>query len=183
MTDILNKFKNIKTRYSEIMEEELKLFDESAESRILELRDKIYRVKDKYNCIKCGSCCKLAATPNSPEDLKKLADNGDKFAKEFITYFKPYEDFDVIKNLYPDYFDTVDVTNEKLYFYHCDLVTEDNLCPKYEDRPQICKDFPENPIDILPIKCGFKGWQEEVLDDILRLKALTEMLNLENEGI
>lgn len=182
MTDILNKFKNIKTRYSEIMKEELKQFDDNAESRIIELRDKIQSVKAKYSCIKCGSCCKLAATPNSPDDLKKLAENGDKFAREFAAYFKPYEDFDAIKALYPDYFDTVDVVNEKLYFYHCDLVTEDNLCPKYEDRPQICKDFPENPIDILPISCGFKNWQDEVMDDILRLRAITEILNLEKEG-
>lgn len=182
MTDILNKFENIKTRYAEIMKEELKLFDDKAEDRILELRNKILSAKSKYKCVKCGACCKLAATPNSPDDLKNLADKGDKFAQEFTKYFKLYEDFDTIKDLYPDYFDTVDVTNEKLYFYHCDLVTDANLCPNYDDRPQICKDFPENPIDILPISCGFKGWQEEVLEDVLRLKAITEILNLEKES-
>jgi len=179
MTDLLKKFKNIKNRYAEIMKEELSSLDENAEQKIIELRERIFSAKNKYNCEKCGSCCKLAATPNSPEVLNMLADNGDKFAKEFIEYFKPYEDFDEIKNLYPDYFDTVDIVNEKLYFYHCDLVTEDNLCPKYDERPQICRDFPENPIDILPVKCGFKHWQDEVVDDILRLRAIIEILSLE----
>lgn len=182
MTEILNKFKNIKKIYAEILKDELKNFDNDAENKILQLRKNISDKKSQYKCVKCGSCCKLAATTNSPDDLKTMADNGDNFAKEFVTYFKPYEDFDVIRDLYPDYFDTVDVTNEKLYFYHCDLVTEDNLCPKYEDRPQICKDFPENPIDILPVNCVYKKWQDDVLDDILRLKALTEILNLEKEG-
>jgi len=181
MTEILNKFKKIKKRYSEIMKEELKLFDENAEDRIIELQNNIISAKSRYSCAMCGSCCRLAATPNSPDDLKKLAESGDKFAQEFTKYFKLYEDFDTIKSLYPDYFDTVDVVNEKLYFYHCDLVTENNLCPKYEDRPQICKDFPENPIDILPVACSFKKWQDDVLDDILRLRAITEILNLEKE--
>ena len=182
MTELLDKFKNLKLRYAEIMKEELKNFDNNAEKRVAELREKIFSAKSNYKCVKCGSCCKLAATPNSPDDLKKLADNGDIFAKEFTTYFKPYEDFDTIKELYPDYFDTVAVVNEKLYFYHCDLVTQDNLCPKYEARPQICRDFPENPIDILPVKCGFKKWQDEVVDDILRLKAVVEILNLEKDA-
>lgn len=182
MTEILNKFKNIKKRYAEIMKEELKIFDEKAEDRLAELRSKIYKAKENYSCIKCGACCKLAVSPDSPQELKEKADKGDNFAGQFISIFKLYEDFDKIRDLYPDYFDTVDIVNEKLYFYHCDLVTEDNLCPKYEDRPQICRDFPENPIDILPVSCGFKKWQDEVLDDILRLRAITEILNLEQEA-
>ena len=182
MTEILNKFKDIKKRYAEIMKEELKAFDDNAEKRLIEIRNRIYNEKKNYSCVKCGACCKLAVSPYSPESLKEKAENGDNFATQFTSCFKLYEDFDKIRELYPDYFETVDIVNEKLYFYHCDLVTEDNLCPKYEDRPQICRDFPENPIDILPVTCGYKKWQDEVLDDILRLRAITEILSLENEA-
>ena len=63
----------------------------------------------------------------------------------------------------------------KYYFYHCPKVTKDNLCSDYENRPQICKDFPDNSIGFLPLKCAFQDWKKEVQQLALEIKAVTEI--------
>lgn len=179
MGEILKSVEKINERYVEILKEELKTFDDNAENRIQELKKKISNERKKISCAKCGECCKLAVCPSSPEELKEKAKHGDKFAKEFINTFSLYEDLKEAKALYPEYFETVNQAEDKVYFYHCKLVTKDNLCPKYEDRPQICRDFPDNPLQIYPISCAFKKWRNSVIDDCLRIKALTDILKLE----
>ena len=180
MCKIFKSIENVNARYIEILKDELKIFDENAENRIKELKKKILEEREKVSCGKCGSCCRLAACPSSPEDLNEKAKRGDTFAKEFINTFSLYEDLSEAKSLFPEYFDAVNKLVDKIYFYHCKLVTEDNLCPKYEDRPQICKDFPDNPLEIYPMNCSYKKWQTAVMDDILRVKAITDILKLEN---
>ena len=64
------------------------------------------------------------------------------------------------------------------YFYHCPKVTEDNKCPNYENRPQICKDFPDNPIAFLPPLCGFKDWKLKSELISLKLNAESEITNI-----
>ena len=49
----------------------------------------------------------------------------------------------------------IDNNESGYYFYHCPRVTKDNRCPDYENRPQICRDFPDNPLAFLPLSCGF----------------------------
>lgn len=183
MTKILEHFENIKLKYAEILKQELATFDENVEVKMQTLRENIYKKREKYSCGKCASCCKLAATPYTFEELNKMAESGDNYASQFVSVFVPYDDEDMIKSLYPDYFETLKLTGEKINFYHCKFLKDDsNLCPRYEDRPQICKDFPDNPIDILPKACSYNSWHEDVEDDILRLRALTELVNLEKEN-
>lgn len=179
MCEILKSIEKVNDRYVEILKEELKTFDENAETRIAKLKENIKNKRKDFTCGKCGECCKLAVCPDSPEELKKKAQNGDKFANEFINTFTLYKDENKAKTLYPEYFDTVKNLDDKVYFYHCNLVTKDNLCPKYEDRPQICRDFPDNPLSIYPISCEYKRWRDSVIDDCLRVKAIVDILKLE----
>lgn len=182
MNEIENRFKKLKSRYGEIMREELKGFDDNFEEKISALQKNIAKARMDFDCKKCGLCCKLAATPDSYEELKIKSESGDNYASQFISIFVPYEDENEIKQIYPDYFEMLEKSGEKIHFYRCNLVTEGNMCSKYEDRPQICRDFPDNPIDILPNKCEFNRWQSRILDDVLRLRAIVEISNIEKEN-
>ena len=141
--------------------------------KLVTLRE--YRKNNKFSCKMCGSCCKLAISEFSPEELNEKSQNGDNFATQFLSVFIPYETEDEAKKIYPEYFELLK-TEDKVYYYHCPKVTEDNKCPSYENRPQICKDFPDNPFSFLPKACGYKLWKDEVLNDSLKLQAMAEIL-------
>src|SRR5574344_9448 len=114
-------------------------------------------------CNGCASCCKLAISEFSPTELQNKAKFGDNFAKQFIETFVPYENIEEAEKNYPEYFEFLENNSQgQSYFYHCPKVTKDNLCPDYQNRPQICKDFPDNPIGFLPKKCAFNSWKNDV---------------------
>lgn len=63
----------------------------------------------------------------------------------------------------------------------CNYLSEDNLCKIYENRPEVCKDFPSSPFEGLPEGCGYEGWifqkKEEQKQQIRKQKEL--LLSLE----
>ena len=130
-----------------------------------------------FKCSGCATCCKLACSEYSYEDLKEKAKNGDNFAAQFTSIFVPYENPDEARKIYPEY---VNLINKKIggniYFYHCPKLTSDNKCSDYENRPQICRDFPDNPLDILPEKCGFCAWKEEINPIALMLHSMIAII-------
>ncbi len=133
---------------------------------------------ESYNCKCTGSCCKLASSEFCYEELKEKAAAGDNFATQFTSVFIPYENTEKVKEIFPEYIEFVQEKlddDEKIYFYHCPHVTEQNLCSIYEERPQICRNFPNNPLSILPRQCGFYEWKEEVYVAALILYALIQL--------
>lgn len=133
--------------------------------------------RKNFQCCGCGSCCKLAISEFSPKELKNKAKFGDNYAKQFIETFIPYENIEDARKIFPEYIDMLEETQQAdVYFYHCPKVTEDNRCPDYENRPQICRDFPDNPIGFLPPLCAFNKWKEKSLENALEIKATTELL-------
>jgi len=143
---------------------------------------KIQEIKEfrfSFDCKKTGTCCRFACSEFSYEELKEKAKNNDSFATQFVSVFIPYDNIEDAIKIFPEYVDLVFQhldDGEKAYFYHCTHVTDDNLCSIYEFRPQICKDFPDNPLSILPSVCGFKEWKEDVQVASLILHALIEIL-------
>ena len=134
-----------------------------------------YRVK--FQCVGCATCCKLACSEFSPEELKQKADNGDNFAKQFMSIFIPYPSKDEARKVYPEYIELLEENNETdVYFYHCPKLTANNRCSDYENRPQICRDFPDNPLCILPKSCGYKSWKDEIEPIALMLHAMLEII-------
>lgn len=133
--------------------------------------------RESHECFGCAACCKLAVSEFSPEELSQKVQKNDNFASQFLSVFIPYESEAEAKKVYPEYFELLKekASGEKVYFYHCPKVTEDNRCPDYENRPQICKDFPDNPLGFLPKTCGFNDWKNEIEDDALKLQALIEI--------
>ena len=135
-------------------------------------------------CVGCGACCKFACSEFSYSQLKQKAESGDEFASQFISVFDPYKFLDDVKKIYPEYVDfLMENFSEGFYFYHCPRVTEDNRCPDYNNRPQICKDFPDNPLAFLPPTCGFFDWKLKSERVLLKLNALAEIVEFYKNNI
>lgn len=144
----------------------------------------IQAFRDECNCIGCGVCCNFAVSEFSFEELQLKAKNGDNFASQFISVFIPYENMNEVENVYPEYVQMLNDSGESgYYFYHCPKVTEDNRCSDYENRPQICRDFPDNPIAFLPKDCGFRDWKLKSESVSLKLNAEAEIINFYKEKI
>ncbi len=130
-------------------------------------------LRNQYSCKGCGVCCRLSCSEFSYEEIKFKAENGDNYAKQFVSTFLPYEDLGEVRMIFPQYLSLLNENNEdNFYFYHCPKVTDDNKCPDYENRPQICRDFPDNPIAFLPLSCGYNGWKSEVENQLLKVNAM-----------
>ena len=137
----------------------------------------------KCNCVGCGVCCKFAVSEFSPEELTQKAQQGDNFAKQFISTFQSYKSLDAVKEVYPEYVELLqNLAQGSYYFYHCPKVTKDNRCPDYENRPQICRDFPDNPIAFLPKTCGFLPWKLKSQSVCLKLNAEKEIIDFYRKG-
>jgi len=142
----------------------------------------IYKLKQarknaKYKCKQCGSCCRLAVSEFSYEELKEKSSNGDNFATQFLSTFIPYNSLEDARLIYPQYIDfLINNSDERVYFYHCPKVSSDNLCPSYSERPQICKDFPDNQFNLLHPNCSFNNWKNDVLENSLKYFAQAEII-------
>jgi len=70
----------------------------------------------------------------------------------------------------------------KLVFYHCRFIQDNNLCGNYLNRPTLCKHFPSTPWAIVPPECGFEGWlfwrREEIKQHVRKQKEELIELNL-----
>jgi Fe-S-cluster containining protein len=183
---------SIHTRYREIFSEveneiNSQLSGVPLKSYSFILKTRLKRVIDEYNsktadilktcsCSGCGVCCRFAVSEFSPQQLREKADSGDSYASQFLSVFVPYNDSFEYSEIFPEYIELLG-ENEEYYVYHCPNVTEDNRCPDYENRPQICKDFPDNPIAFLPKTCGYKPWKLQSENLCLRLRAEKEIIN------
>ena len=134
--------------------------------------------KEEYSCSCCGSCCKLAVSEYSYDQLKQRAFRGDKFSKDFVSVFVPYKTEEEAKQANPEYFELLNelMEEQKIYYYYCPKV-ENNLCSDYENRPNICKDFPHNPLKLLPSICSFNAWRNSVTKSAMLLKAKTDIID------
>lgn len=139
----------------------------------------IIEKKKEYSCIKCGACCKLAISGYSPIQLKQRAIRGDKFAKEFLSIYIHYESEEIAEAICPDYYNKLKElmdTDERLYFYYCRKLGADNLCSDYENRPDICKDYPLSPLKTLADTCSYLPWHNAVNRLALSIKAREDLI-------
>ncbi len=137
----------------------------------------ILAYRSQFKCVGCATCCNLACSEFSPEELKQKAQNGDNFAQQFLSIFIPYESKEEARKIYPEYIKMLEESKEdNVYFYHCPKLTKDKKCSDYENRPQICRDFPDNPLSILPNSCGYKKWKDEIEPVALMLHSMIEII-------
>ena len=164
----------------------LKDIEEEIFKDILTKYQQMNSYKDNFSCNRTGTCCKFACSEFSYEDLKQKASNGDNFATQFVSIFRPYENQEKAREIYPEYVDMLEKKlgkDEKVWFYFCPHLDENNLCTKYEKRPGICRDFPNNPLSILPPWCGYYEWKEEIEVLAMTLHALVNLSEFYKERI
>lgn len=162
-----------------------KFLNEDVPKEIYEKWMKVLDYREKFSCSGCATCCKLACSEFSYEELKQKAQNGDNFATQFIATFIPYENEDKPKEIYPEYFELLEkeLGGDKVYFYHCPKLTDDNRCSDYDNRPQICRDFPDNPLSMLPKSCGYAKWKQEVEPTVLMLHSMLEIVEFYKQKV
>ena len=137
----------------------------------------IMNKKSEFTCAQCASCCKLATSEYSYEQLKQRAARGDKYSRDFVSVFVPYNTEQEAKSANPEFFELLNsiTEDEKVYYYHCPKLKE-NLCSDYENRPDICKDYPHNPLKLLPSACSFNKWKREIAKQSMLLKAKVDII-------
>ena len=68
----------------------------------------INKQREKYHCKKCATCCRLASSEFSYEELKERAKNGDIFSQQFVSIFVPYENKEDARKIYPEFFELLE---------------------------------------------------------------------------
>ena len=132
--------------------------------------------KETFSCNQCGDCCRLAVSEYSYEQLKQRAYRGDKFSEDFVSVFVPYDSEEEAKKANPEYFETLgNLVEDKTYYYYCPKIKE-NSCSDYENRPDICKDFPHNPLKLLPSRCSYNEWRKEVARIAMLINAKVDII-------
>ena len=133
--------------------------------------------KCEYECIRCANCCRLAVSEYSFDQLKQRAMRGDKFSEDFVSVFRPYETEADAKKANPEYFELLNelMEDQRVYYYYCPKL-DGNSCSDYENRPDICKDFPHNPLKLLPSTCSFNAWKNDIDKTAKLLKAKTDII-------
>ena len=142
-------------------------------------------------CKMCGRCCRVVTTTKSYEELLALQEQNDKGACEFLRIFLPYPSIEAARAVDRELVDNVinllkedgNYHENKMTFYYCKYLLDNNLCSIYEERPLLCRHCPATPWSIVPPGCGFEGWlfmerekaKEKVRkakEDLLELKLL-----------
>lgn len=141
----------------------------------------------QYLCKKCGLCCKTAFTCYEYSYLKELAEQGDKFATDFLTIFEPYPSLQEALNAEPERvsdmindFEKAGENRENLTIFRCKHINEYNLCSIHNNRPDVCREHPSQVWAMVPDSCGYKEWLKRlqnrdrryinILKDYQRLK-------------
>jgi len=169
--------------------EVLHIVEEEIPADVVAQLTAIQSARNQVQCHSCGECCRLASSEYSYEELQDRARSGDAFAHDFVTIFLPYASRQEAKKRFPSQVQAVlshigeapdsqeSEKTERVFFYHCPYIQEDNLCGVYgtDKRPTICESYPETPLDYVSKNCAWKPWQEDHHINTLLAHA---MLNL-----
>lgn len=137
-------------------------------------------------CHQCGVCCSLASSPFDYATLLQKAQSGDTFALQFTQVFQPYASADAARAAYPQLVDEMlSQTEGDVYFYACPYLSATNQCTLYTDprRPQLCADYPENPLVLMYQGCGYQPWRQAYLPTTLMAHATLELCQYYAERI
>lgn len=164
--------------YKDWQKQVLSFLDGEYKQKLKNTYKMIMDKKNEYSCIRCGNCCRLATSEYSYEQLKQRAMRGDKYSKDFVSVFVPYKSDEEAKLANPEYFKLLEemMEDQKVYYYYCPKLI-DNSCSDYENRPNICKEFPHNPLKLLPSTCSYNAWKNDIAKQSMLLKAKTDIIN------
>lgn len=128
-------------------------------------------------CDRSGECCRGAAQASPWKNLLTNAADGDLTARSFLNQFIPYATLEEAKQNAPHAVQASteiaiarNINPQDLIFYHCRYLQGKSDCQVYEDRPALCRDFPESPFGAIPACCGYYPVAQSCLSSIETLK-------------
>lgn len=122
-------------------------------------------------CRMTGNCCRFSS-PSTPGVLllKRAAEN-DEFARDYLSIFIPYSSIEEAKELNRELVEknmevlekqkAGKVNADNIVFYHCRFNGDDGRCMIYEDRPNLCREFPDSPYLVFAPGCAYEQWSVE----------------------
>lgn len=121
------------------------------------------------NCKSCAKCCKCAIPSVSYSELIERFNNEDKFAVDFLEMFVPYDTLDearaasfgTVENVIENLKAREDYAEEELKFFRCKYLNNNDRCDIYEDRPDLCRMYPDTPFLMLHPGCAYEDWAKE----------------------
>ena len=144
----------------------------------------------QHLCKQRGLCCKVAVFKglSSHEDLLKQASiTGEEgeMARDFASIFVPYEQIEPVKQLAPDFVETVQQIAEKrgdnpenITFYACKNLLPSGRCGVHEDRPTGCRSYPiPHSRSVFHKGCGYEAQAKEnwgVIMEILETVGMAD---------
>ena len=72
---------------------------------------------------------------------------------------------------------------DDVVFYRCVYLEGKNRCTIYEDRPALCRAFPESPFGAVPACCGYFGRKTACQDQLIAMKAELARLKSLQQGL
>jgi Fe-S-cluster containining protein len=128
-------------------------------------------------CDQSGECCRGAAQLAPWKNLLPLAATGDATARDFLNQYVAYPSRETAQESAPYAVEaSLQVAHAKGYrsaeiiFYHCRYLKGKNECQIYEDRPTLCRTFPESPFGAIPSCCGYYAEARRCLSQIESLR-------------
>ncbi len=138
-------------------------------------------------CDRSGECCRGAAQVRPWERLLKNAAQGDSNARAFLNQYMPYLNLEEAHRHAPDgVAASLEIVRERgdaeadVVFYHCRFLQGKSDCAIYEDRPALCRDFPESPFGAVPRCCGYASVTEDCRQKLSAMRQeLSELKQLQ----
>ncbi len=136
-------------------------------------------------CDQSGECCRGAAqyAPWNEGSTLDQARLGDSTARAFLNQFVPYSSLEDAQQHAPAALESAllvvadrNQNKDDLVLYRCRYLQGKNVCQIYEDRPQLCREFPETPFGGIPSCCGYYSLAQECSSRIEDLKNELEAL-------
>jgi len=128
-------------------------------------------------CDQSGECCRGAAQWAPWQNILAQAAQGDQTSRDFLSQYVPYANrTDAEQGAPAGVAASLKVATERgndpnnVIFYRCRYLKDRNQCQIYEDRPTLCRDFPESPFGSIPACCGYYGLAQSCLSKVEALK-------------
>lgn len=141
-------------------------------------------------CDQSGECCRGAAQSSPWQHIMAQAAHGDLTARAFLSQYQPYPSLqEAIAHAPAAVAASQEIAElrgdqaENLVFYRCIYLRGKNECQIYEDRPTLCREFPESPFGAIPKCCGYHPIKQHcqhkiqsIREELAELKKLQSML-------
>jgi Fe-S-cluster containining protein len=144
----------------------------------------------KNACDRSGECCRGAAQYAPWRNILPLAASGDATARDFLNQYMPYPNIEIARQNAPDGVAASlkiaranGQAEDEIIFYRCRFLTGQNQCQIYEDRPTLCRTYPESPFGAIASCCGYYGEAQSCLSQIEDLREELAELKRQQAGI